>query len=347
MIDVGVDLHKTQFTVCGLNDGEEVLQKEYRTGKEGYLAFLSDLKALEVPKKKVRLAVETTGNVWHFMHVMESHVKEVQVVNTMKFKVIVQSSSKTDNRDARTIAFYLWKDMLPTVTLPDAESRKITKVVKIRSKVVGRMTSLKNEIHALYMEEGIQIKKSQLTSVKQLEALKNTEADEHIIFLATGLIDELIRLKKTETSLENKLKEMTAQDMGVKTLMTIPGTGIVTACAVRGVLADIERFDNPKKVTSYAGLAPWVSNSNETIRHGHITKRGSNILRNALVQMAMGMIRLWGKSQKNGSKSLGKWYRQLASRVGGGKSKIALARRLSRIVWAMLQTNTPFRCEMI
>lgn len=347
MINVGVDLHKTQFTVCCLQDGEEVLQKEYRTGKKGYEAFLLDLKDLSRSKKGVRLAVETTGNVWYFVHMMEASVGEIKVVNTMKFKVIVQSTSKTDNRDAKTIAYFLWKDMLPTVTLPDAESRKITKVVKIRDKMVKRMTELKNQIHALYMEEGIEVKKSRFTSVKQMEVLKKTKADEYVVFLANGMIDELIRLKTATRELERKLEEMTAEDKGVELLQTIPGTGLVTACAVRGVLADIERFDNPKKVTAYAGLAPWVSNSNETVRHGHITKRGSAILRNAFVQMALGMIRLWGKNECYGSRSLGKWYRQLMARVGGSKSKIALARRLSRIVWAMLQTSTPFRCEMI
>ena len=103
--------------------GRSFLQKEYRTGKSGYEDFLSDLKGLKTPRKEVKVAVETTGNVWHFVQMVEKQVGEPKVVNTMKFKVIVESTSKTDNRDARTIAYYLWKDMLPTVTLPDAKSR--------------------------------------------------------------------------------------------------------------------------------------------------------------------------------------------------------------------------------
>lgn len=347
MYHVGVDLHKTQFTVCVRQGEDEVLQKEYRTGKEGYQVFLSDLKALEVPKKKIRVAVETTSNVWNFMHIVEPYVGEVKVINTMKFKVIVQSTSKTDNRDAKTIAYYLWKDMLPTVTLPDAESRKIAKVVKIRDKLVKRMTEVKNQIHALYMEEGIEIKKSRLTSIKQLEVLKKIEAEDHVMKLAGILIDELIRLKEVKAELERDLDKLTAKDKAVEILRTIPGTGLVNASAVRGIIADINRFDHPKKVAAYAGLAPWVSNSNETIRHGHITKHGSTILRNALVQMAMGMIREWNVRCRDEKTSMCKWYRRLVGRIGGSKSKIALARRLSRVVWAMLQTETAFSYEMI
>lgn len=341
-MNVGVDLHKTQFTVCFRHNENEVLQKVYRTERKGYEEFLSDLRGMKIPKKMVQLAVETTGNVWYFVQMVESHVGEVKVVNTMKFKVIVESTSKTDSRDARTIAYYLWKDMLPTVTLPDAESRRITKVVKVRDKIVKRMTELKNQIHALFLEEGVEIRKSALTSVKQIEMLKKIEADEEVMMLANLLIDEIIRLREAKTVLEKRLTEMTVNDKAVELLRTIPGTGLVSACAVRGVLADIKRFDDPRKIAAYAGLAPWVANSNETVRHGHITKRGSTILRNAFVQMAMGMIREWAKVGKSERTRFYNWYRQLIGRVGGSKGKIALARRMSRIVWAMLQTNTAF-----
>lgn len=347
MINVGVDLHKTQFTICALRNGDEVLQKEYRTGKEGYEEFLSDLKGLGRLKKDVRLAVETTGNVWYFVHVLEKAVAEIQVVNTMKFKVIVQSSSKTDNRDARTIAHYLWKDMLPTVILPDEDSRRISKLVKVRDKHVKRMTELKNQIHGLFMEEGFEIKKSSLTSVKKLNQLKTMEAGEEVMFLAGEMIDELIRLKETKTRIEKRLSDLTAKDKNVAIVRTVPGTGLVSASAIRGALADIKRFDHPKKVAAYAGLVPWVSNSNEKVHHGHITKRGSTILRNAFVQMAMGLIREWSVYERGSTTRLCNWYRRCVERKGGGKSKIALARRLSHVVWAMLQTGTPFSYDLL
>ena len=37
---VGVDLHKTQFTVCALSeDGEYLLEQKYPTKEEGYSEF--------------------------------------------------------------------------------------------------------------------------------------------------------------------------------------------------------------------------------------------------------------------------------------------------------------------
>ena len=45
---VGVDLHKTQFTVCALNeDGEYLLEKWYPTKEEGYSEFSKTMHSQE------------------------------------------------------------------------------------------------------------------------------------------------------------------------------------------------------------------------------------------------------------------------------------------------------------
>jgi len=345
MINVGVDLHKTQMTVCFLADNEEVSQKVYRTDQEGYEDFCADLKTLAVPRKKIRVGVETTGNVWFFVKKVEGHIGEIRVVNTMKFKVIVSSTSKTDRRDARTIAEYLRRDMLPTVSLPDAESRMIAKYIKVRDRYVKLTTRLKNQLHALFAEEGICLKAADVSSAIRLRALKAREISDDVRFLVEGLVEEVIRLKGRIRELESKLDEMTREDKVVRLLRSIPGTGIVNASAVRGIIADVDRFDDPKKMAAYAGLVPWVSNSNEIVRHGHITKRGSTILRNALVQMAMGMIRYWASDAENKNMPLYNWYHHIAARTSGGKSKIALARKIVHIVWAMLKNEREFSCS--
>lgn len=347
MMNVGVDLHKTQMTVCYLSDNFTTVQKVYRTDETGYEEFCSDIKAMRIPRKKVRIGVETTGNVWHFVKKLENQAGEIRVINTMKFKVIVESTSKTDRRDARTIAEYLMKDMLPTVVLPDEKSRMIAKFVKVRDRYVKLSTRLKNQIHALFAEEGITLKSSDLSSNIRLRSLEVQNLSEEVLFLVNGLVEELINIKCRIKDIEKKMEEMTKDDEAIKVLRSIPGTGIVNACALRGILADIERFNSPKKVAAYAGLAPWVSNSNETIRHGHITKRGSTILRNALVQMAMGMIRYWSAGNRGATIMLYNWYCQISSRTSGGKSKIALARKMAHIVWTMLKNNQEFNMEVI
>ena len=62
---------------------------------------------------------------------------------------------------------------------------------------------------------------------------------------------------------------------------------MITASTIRAYTDDIKRYASAKKYSAYAGLVPWVQNSNETIHHGHITKRGAVELRTAFVQCVM------------------------------------------------------------
>jgi transposase len=59
------------------------------------------------------VAVEVTGNTRLFYDAVAPHVAKVVVVNPTQFRVIRDSVKKTDPHDARTLAFYLSKDMLP------------------------------------------------------------------------------------------------------------------------------------------------------------------------------------------------------------------------------------------
>lgn len=79
---VGVDLHKTQFTVCALSeDGEYLLEKKYPTKDEGYREFTSEMHNREEQGYSIELAVETTGNARFFKNRMEKEGFVVKVVN--------------------------------------------------------------------------------------------------------------------------------------------------------------------------------------------------------------------------------------------------------------------------
>ena len=96
---VGVDLHKTQFTVHATNEetGEVVLTGVYHTEKQGYEDFCESLHEIEAKEEcRIELAVEATGNARYFKNKMESEGFGVLVVNTNKFKVITTSTKKTD-----------------------------------------------------------------------------------------------------------------------------------------------------------------------------------------------------------------------------------------------------------
>ncbi len=56
-LSVGIDLHKTQFTVCAISsDGEILIEKQYETKKEGYKAFIEVMHNFEKQKMHYRFS---------------------------------------------------------------------------------------------------------------------------------------------------------------------------------------------------------------------------------------------------------------------------------------------------
>jgi len=169
---IGVDLHKTQFTTCMLSEDRKIIKyDEYPTKDEGYKAFIGKLNFLIENGYEVSAAVESTGNTRYFMNKIVKAGVIVKVVNTLKFKVVNESVKKTDRHDARTLAEFLEKDMLPESQLCSQESEDIRRVIKSRATLVKAAVSLKNQVHALLLSYGIETKRGQLQSKKERQRI--------------------------------------------------------------------------------------------------------------------------------------------------------------------------------
>jgi transposase len=344
MVNVGIDLHKTQFTVCVRGkDGNKFAK--YPTNEKGYSEFLEEAAAWQRAKEIVRIGVESTGNTRYFKNRMEAAGIEVKVVNPSKFKVVNESVKKTDKYDAAVIAEFLEKDMLPESRLCSQKSEQLRRLLKVRTTLVRAEVVIKNQIHALLSSEGLEdVKSGSLQSKigrkRTLDALKEWENR----LVAQPLFSTLEQLEENVKGIEKKLREMTAGDRMVELLRTIPGCGEIGAWTIRAYTDDIGRFSSANKYAAYAGLVPWVQNSNETIRHGKITKRGPQELRTALVQVVMGLRRMKAKTI---TWRLMQMYEKMKARKGSGKSIIATARKMATIIWHMLTEDAEFNLSLM
>ena len=341
MFYVGVDLHKTQFTICILSSGA-VLEEgtQFKMDKEGYRAFISLMRSLSSYQTfdDVVLAIESTANSRFFRDMMTGYGFKVVVVNTLRFKVVNLSTKKTDKNDARTLAEFLSKDILPVSHLCSAESEGLRRILKSRNLMVQDMVALKNQAHAVLLAYGHITKTAQFQSRRERKKiLDKLPAD---IARTVGTIFETIDVVENQKKvLEGKLRQITSKDSAVNLLMTIPGIGIVNACTIRAYIDDIDRFESYKHFSAYCGLVPWVQTSNESIYYGRITKRGPQELRTALVQCVVAMVRM---EDKTSNYKMMRQYQELKNDKSSGKAIIATARKLSRIIYIMLKTNTPF-----
>ena len=70
--------------------------------------------------------------------------------------MIVASASKTDFRDAKTIAYFLSRDMIPESYLCDQPTEELGKLLSERADLVSLIVKTKNKMHALLMGHGMQ-----------------------------------------------------------------------------------------------------------------------------------------------------------------------------------------------
>jgi len=69
-------------------------------------------------------------------------------------------------------------------------------------------------------------------------------------------------------------------------ITTIPGIGYINGGMILGEIGDIHRFSNPNKLLAFAGLDPSVYQSGNQAKKTRMSKRGSRVLRYALMNAA-------------------------------------------------------------
>ena len=99
---------------------------------------------------------------------------------------------------------------------------------------------------------------------------------------------------------------------GTRFLETVPGIGAYAAMVILVGLGDVERFQNKRALASYAGLMLVVREPAGKRKRGGITHQGSNTLRWIMAQVA----------------------------------RIALARKLLTVVWALLHHGVCYDEEL-
>jgi transposase len=327
---IGVDLHTTQLTICYRDEaGNEELETVKIAQIERFLAKL---------KSEDKVAFEATGNSLYLQDVllqMAVPKKNIYVVNTLRFKLISQSVKKTDKNDARMLAEYLSKDMLPIARLRSETDSQIINLIETRDMLVTSNTAFKNQIHNIFVKLGIKLIRKDIRSERGRKNLADKLELTGVYRFQVELALRNIEHNCTEIrTIEAKLNELKSEIKQMKNLESISGIGMISAMTIKAVIGDINDFESPNKLVSYAGLCPWVSNSNETVCYGGITKHGNRLLRKLLVQCAWVSIRF--------NPELKEFYNKLKKKKPAGKAIVAVARKLVHQIYYTLKYDWHF-----
>jgi transposase len=141
-------------------------------------------------------------------------------------------------------------------------------------------------------------------------------------------IDEMTKL----------ISEVAHQHPLCRILLSIPGIGPINATAIYSAVGNGSQFNSGREMAVWLGLTPRQSSSGNKLTSGGITKRGDRYLRTQLVHGARSI--LWRSKAK--TDQLNRWAYQVMIRRGAAKASVALAARLARLSWVLLQKQTPY-----
>lgn len=333
---LGIDLHK-QFAYWHLMDDRGVTLwqgKVPSTEKD----TRGKVHALDVPLGEIVAAIESVEHYgWYADILTACGIGEVKLANPHKLRLIAENPLKNDKKDAEIIATYLRSNTLPESYLAPKEIRDLRELVRTRMYLAKHRTSAKIRIRNALSKHGFVCRYKDISGDKARIWLTHVPVPDDHKREIESLLNFISALDTEVEKFEAEMKCRAKQYPEVKILKTIPGIADIRALIIVAEVGDFSRFSSTHKLAAFAGLVPRSFSSGGKERLGHITKRGSSLLRHAMVQAAQQAHPKWGE--------LYTFKEAVETRSHKGAAKVALARKMLGISWYLVRKNEPFKAR--
>lgn len=332
MVYIGCDQHKQFCQLAVLNESGTLVEEKkfYHSDPHALRKYFASLPA------NSQMAIEASGfESWLADFAQELGIR-VTLSHPLKTRAIAEAKIKTDKVDARTLAKLLQTDFLPTAYLATPEIRRRRYFLRFRLCLNRYRSSLKNRVHSLLHHLGIQPPAvTDLFGVCGRQFLDSLELDEGYREALHGYLALLDMTEARVNCLKKRLAAYVKESPEAQLLQTIPGIGVLLAQVILAEIGDLSRFSAPGKLCSYAGLVPSLHQSGQVLYHGSCPKQGNKFLRWALVEAAQTAVRK--------DPLLKAFYDRIKRKKGSQKAVVAVARKMSVIVYHVLSKKESYR----
>lgn len=243
---------------------------------------------------------------------------------------------KTDDRDVEALAEANRRGWYRAAHRVSRAQRTLRQRLGVRRQLVRMRSSLIAPLRAILRQEGLRLPSGTTAAVDA--RLARVAVPPAVQAVLRPLLEALRALTPLLAQEDRALTTLAEGDPIVRQLQTTPGVGPIVGLTYRATLDTVDRFPSAGHVSSCLGLVPSEDSSGERRQRGHITKMGSSEARSMLIQAAW---TCW-RSRSMRTTQLRTWADALAARRGKRIAVVALARRLSRILFAIWRDGTTF-----
>lgn len=329
----GVDIAKSIFQVCGVGPRRQVLfnKRLSRKGLEGFLA--------QLPRCRVVMESCYMSHYWGRRCQALGH--EVQLIPAQHVKPFVRGN-KNDANDALAIVEASERPGLRSVPVKSVHQQEVLALHRIRERLKNQRIQLMNQTRGLLAEFGVVMAQGHASFRK---AMAHLDQEENLTpRLKTALFRCAEEYRYMSGQLEAVEQELTAfveSTPACGLLLSMPGIGFINASALVASIDRGQAFQTPRQFAVWLGLTPKQNASGLRSTMGGISKRGDRYLRTQLIHAARSALR-WCRRREDG---FSRWANALVARRGVQKATVAVAHRMARIAWVLLQRNEPFRLD--
>ena len=330
MVYGAIDLHMRHSQIR-IVDEDGALRREQRivTSREHFVKAFAGLGAM-------RVLVETgTESEW-VAQTLEAAGHEVIVADPNYAPMYGETTRriKTDRRDVAALAEANRRGWYRRAHRTSAAQRDTKQILRARRLLVQQRSGVVSLLRSLLRQSGFRLGTGSCETVPV--RVTRLAVTGELAETVAPLCRQIAALTSEVQALDARVQTRTARDAIVARLRSVPGIGVIVATTFRAFVDRHERFAHAGQVSAAIGLVPREDSSAERRHRGHITKAGPSELRSLLIQAA------WVCWRTPRSAALRAWVDRLAARRGRRIAVVALARRLSRILFAIWRDGSTF-----
>jgi transposase len=253
---------------------------------------------------------------------------------------------KTNRLDSRKLSTALRGGELKSIHVPAPKYRELRHLVQLRDTHVQQLTATKCRIKALLLYEGIPFPsdegKEKQWSQRVVNELLELPCSESVRFKLDQLIGTLHFNFNSAAAAQKQIRHFCQKDPELRQSMgwlkSLPGIGEIIATHLVARLGDPSLITNVRQIAGFLGLVSSEHSTGDKQNRGEITRAGDSRLRNKLIQSAWVAIRQ--------DPELREFYQRVYQRhpkkVAARKAIVAVARKLTTRIYAVLKEQRPF-----
>src|SRR2546430_10498928 len=332
---IGIDIGKNSFHIVGQDRrGALVLRQKWSRGQvEARLANLPPC----------LIGMEACTGAHHLSRKLQALGHDARLMPA-KYVRPYSKGQKNDFRDAEAIAEAVQRPTMKFVATKTADQLDLQALHRVRERLVSQRTGIINQIRAFLLERGAAVRQGLRFLRAGLPIILATRSDvlsPRMLRVVEELAGDWRRLDERIAGLSKEIEDLARQDPACERLMTVRGIGPIISSAMVAAIGNGAVFTKGRDFGAWLGLVPkQISTGDRTIR-GAISRRGNRYLRALFVQSAWVVLIRIKDWDRYGLKT---WIDAAKKRLHHNVLAIALANKLARIAWAVLNKERAFEC---